>query len=188
MNEKELSKLYRHNKTEKAYYLDIQLEDYRDAYSNWDYSPYINRDLDDDLLEYLVSCSYEIPKSKSIIINFHLLNQPQDINREKKSQEGMHNFFQYKVRKLKNSRLRLIRNTAAFLIIGTALLITAIITSSSINNSFINKLISEGLFIGAWVMIWEMFSIWFFKVKTLSSTIKHHERLQNSKIIFKYEN
>jgi multiple sugar transport system permease protein len=55
--------------------LDIQLENYRDAYSTWDYSPFINRDLDDNLMEYLLSCSYEIPRKKAIIIRFHLLHQ-----------------------------------------------------------------------------------------------------------------
>lgn len=186
MKEKELKKLYRYLESEKAYCIDVQLEDYRDAYSNWDYSPFINRDLDDDLLDYLISCSYEIPKKKTMIIQFHLLHQLRDINREQKSIEGMYNFFIYRIRKIKNDRLHLIRNTFSFLFIGTVLLVAANIASANINDIFLNKLLSEGLFIGAWVMIWEMFSIWFFKVNSLTNRIKHYQRLVKSKIVFEY--
>ncbi len=186
MKERELKKLYRFSKQENSYYVDIQLDDYRDAYSNWDYSPFSNRDLDDDLFDYLISCSYEIPRQKNMIIQFHLLNQQCDINREQKTLEGIYNFFEYRIRKIKNDRIRLIRNTISFLIVGTVLLIVANFTGSNIANSFLNKLLSEGLVIGAWVMIWEVFSIWFFKVNSLSNRIRHLKRLKNTKIVFSY--
>lgn len=187
MKEKDLKKLYRYSEAERAFYLDIQLEDYRDVYSNWDYSPFMNRDLDDDLLEYLLSCSYEIPIKKVMIIQFHLLDQIYDEGREKKSIEGIYNFFEYKMRKTKNDRLRLIRNTISFFFIGMALLIISNLTLINVLDSFLNKLISEGLFIGAWVMIWEMFSIWFFRVNALTSKIRHYRRLQRSRIAYDYK-
>lgn len=186
MKEKELRKLYRYSETENAYYLDISLENYRDAYSNWDYSPFNNRDLDDDLMDYLLSCSYEIPRKKTIIIQFHLLHQLRDVSREQKSIHGMYNFFQYRIRKIKSDRFHLIRNTISFLFIGTALLFIANITGANIPDAFLNKLLSEGLSIGAWVMIWEMFSIWFFKVNSLSNRIKHYQRLGKATIAFTY--
>lgn len=186
MKEKELRKLYRYSETKNAYCLDIQLENYRDAYSNWDYSPFINRDLDDNLMEYLLACSYEIPRKKTIIIRFHLLHQLRDASREQKSIDGMYNFFQYRIRKIKHDRLHLIRDTVSFLFIGTALLIIANITSVNIHDVFWNNLLSEGLSIGAWVMIWEMFSIWFFKVNSLSNRIKHYQRLGKATIVYTY--
>ncbi len=186
MNEKELKEIYRYSETEQVYYLDIQIEKYRDAYSNWDYSPLVNRDLDDDLMDYLIDCSYEIPYKKSIEIYFHMPYELRDIVREQKSIHGMNNFFKYRIRKIKNDRIHLMRSTFLFLLIGTALLIVSNFTSIFIFDAFFSKLVSEGLVIGAWVMIWEMFSTWFFTVKNLSNRIKHYYRLVQAPIIFEY--
>ncbi|MBF8984727.1 hypothetical protein IZY60_14380 [Lutibacter sp. B2] len=187
MKEKELKQLYRYEEKEVVYYIDVQLEDYRDAYSEWDYSPFNNRDLDDDLTEYLLECSFEIPFRYNIIINFHLLHQQISATREKRSIEGMYNYFAYKIRKIKNYRMRTLRDTIAFLIIGSVLLISGTITEKYVQNSMVIKLISEGLFIGGWVMIWEMFSSWFFNIKKLTDEIKHFTRLKSTRIIYTYK-
>ncbi len=186
IKEKELKELYNYSEKDNTFYLDIQLDDYRDAYSNWDYSPFINRDLDDDLLEYIMSCSYEIPMKKSLIVQFHLLHQTYDLSREIKSIEGMYNNFKYNMRNLTNARLRMIRNTLTFFIMGTALLFTASLVNVDTDGNMLSKLLSEGLFIGGWVMIWEMFSIWFFQINSLSHKIKHFKRLTKTKIIYSY--
>ncbi len=184
--ENELKKLYNYSEKDDTFYLDIQLDDYRDAYSDWDYSPFVNRDLDEDLLEYIMSCSYEIPMKKTIVVQFHLLNQTFDLSREKKSIEGMYNYFKYNMRNLTNSRLRMIRNTLTFFIMGTALLFTASLVNVNADGKMLTKLLSEGLFIGGWVMIWEMFSIWFFQINSLSHKIKHFKRLTQTKIVYGY--
>ena len=186
MKEKLLKKLYNYSKTKKMYYLDIQLEDYRDAYSSWDYSPFVNRDLDEDLLEYIMACSFEIPKKKSMTIRFHLLHQQKDEKREKRSIEGMYNYFEYKIRVAKNEQFRMIKKMIEFLIIGTTLLLAATFVKHNVDNLIMNELLSEGLFIGGWVMIWEMFSIWFFQINQLVHNISHYKRLKGTEILYIY--
>ncbi len=95
MKMKDLKRLYKYNHEKKTFVIDVQLEDYRDAYSEWDFSPFNNRDLDDDLTEYLLECSYEIPAKMPLVINFHILNQEKNDSREKKSISGMYNYFEY---------------------------------------------------------------------------------------------
>ncbi len=48
----ELTKIYNYDETGNSFIVKVQLEDYRDVYSDWDFSPFLNRDLDDDLTEY----------------------------------------------------------------------------------------------------------------------------------------
>jgi len=187
MKDKELRKIYRFSSKDNAYYLDIQLEDYRDAYSEWDYSPFINRDLDDDLIEYIMACSYEIPRSRNMIINFHLINQQYDAKREKRSIQGMYNYFDYRLRKIRNTRIRTFRDTIAFLVVGSILLVLGALADRYISGSIIAQLLSEGLFIGGWVMIWEMFSTWFFNIRNLTYEIKHFLRLKETSIIYEYK-
>lgn len=187
MKEKELKSIYRYDKEKKAFNIDIHLNDYRDVYSDWDYAPFVNRDLDEDLLEYLMSCSYEISKKYNVLINFFLSKNICDLSREGRSIEGIHNYFLTKIRQTRSERYRLIRNTFLFFIIGTILLVSAELMDKIIQDEFFKRIISEGLFIGAWVAIWEIFSIWFFQVNNLGLKIRHYYRLHRSPITYYYK-
>ncbi len=186
MKLKELKRLYKYNKEMDAFIIDVQLEDYRDAYSEWDFSPFNNRDLDDDLTEYLLECSYEIPIKMPFIISFHILNQEKNASREKKSIKGMYNYFEYEIRKLKNHRMRLIRDTIAFFLIGSILLVSGALLEEYLSKGILTKVISEGFSIGGWVMIWEMFYAWFFDIKKISYKIRHFGKLKDSEIEYTY--
>lgn len=188
MKSKELKQIYTYSKNEHAFLIDIQLQDYRDAYSDWDFSPFVNRELDEDLTEYLLECSYEIPVKYDMIINFYLLNQVKSDSREQKSIAGMYNFFEYKIRQLRNYRMRVFRDIFTYLLFGTLLLITGTYVDILAHESIGIKVLSEGIYIGGWVMIWEMFSAWIFDVKKVTVKRKHFMRLKNTKIIYSYNN
>lgn len=187
MKEKELKTIYRFNSQENAYNIDINLDNYRDVYSDWDYAPLTNRDLDEDLLKYIMSCSYEISKKHKLIVNFYLHKNIYDPKRESRSIEGINNYFAYKIREIKTERFILARSTFLFLLIGIMLLILGIFLEGIIEKEFFRRLTSEGLFIGAWVAMWEMFSIWFFKINELTLKLKHYKRLQVSTISYNYK-
>jgi hypothetical protein len=182
----ELKKLYKYNKEKDSFTIDVQLEDYRDAYSDWDFSPFVNRDLDEDLTEYLLECSYEIPLKYNLTIDFHILNQEYNIAREEKSILGMHNYFKYQLRKLKNYYLRIVREIVTYLVIGSILLLAGFYFDSFFSESLLLSVVSEGLFIGGWVMLWEMFSAWLFDIQKAKNKFKHFERLNQSTIIYSY--
>ncbi|WP_461205667.1 hypothetical protein [Clostridium sp. DL1XJH146] len=186
MKLKELKKIYKYDIEREQFIIDVQLEDYRDAYSDWDFSPFINRDLDDDLTEYLLECSFEIPIKSPMIINFHILNQKQNPAREERSIKGMYNYFGYEIRKLKNYRMRVLRHTLTFFIVGTVLLVLGSLLDEIMANSIFTKVLSEGFSIGGWVMIWEMFSTWFFDIKKVTHKVKHFIKLKSSNIIYTY--
>jgi len=182
-----LKELYRYDKEEEAYNIDINLDFYRDVYSEWDYSPISNRDLDEDLLDYLMSCSYEIPLKNKVIIKFYLPVNIKEEGREKKSIVGIKNYFSYRIRKTYTERFRMIKNTLIYLLVGIVLLLAAYMIQNIITNNFLLHVLPEGLLIGAWVLIWEIFSIWFFEISKLGYKMKHYKRLKNSKIIYEYK-
>ena len=49
-------KIYRFDEAKGSFCIDIDLDFYRELYSEWDFSLQRNRDMDKDLLEYLVDC------------------------------------------------------------------------------------------------------------------------------------
>lgn len=187
MNEKLLKELYRYNPEEESYNVDIELNDYRDVYSEWDYSPFINRDLDEDLLEYLMECSLEISGKHRMIVNFFLPEFLYDKQREERSREGIRHYFSYRERKTKNGRWTLIRNSIILGLIGTFFLITSYFIEFYIQEMVALKLLSEGLMIGAWVAIWEIFSIVFFQVNEINTKLKHYKILKDLPIMYYYK-
>lgn len=187
MDKKELKKIYKYDEDNKRFVLDVQLEDYRDAYSDWDFSPFINRDLDEDLTEYLLECSYEIPMKYDLLVKFNILHQDINLKREERSIEGMHNYFEYQLRRIKKKELRVLRDIIAYTLIGGILLTAGYYIEGNAKESIIYSVIDEGLFIGGWVMLWEMFSAWFFDMKKIMYRGKHFRRLNNSTIIYSYD-
>ncbi len=187
MNDKLLKEIYRYKKDDKSYNVDIELDAYRDVYSEWDYSPFINRDLDEDLLDYLIECSLEISTKRKMIVNFFLPNYLFDKGREDRSKEGINHYFSYRIRKTRLHRWSLVRNSLIFGALGALFLVASYYIELSTKDEVILKLVSEGLIIGAWVAIWEIFSILFFQVNELNSKLKHFNRLKELSFRYHYK-
>lgn len=178
--------VYEYDKEEKKYILHLQLDNYQTVYNDWDYSPFTNRDLDEDLSDYLLECSYEIPIKYDLLIKFFITNQTENEIREERSIIGIKNFFKYQMRKLNNKRILMLKNTATFFLIGVVLLVTSLYISKLSDNITVYTVISQGLLIGGWVMIWEMFSTLFFQIKDINFSYKHFKRLFESTIDYNY--
>lgn len=182
----ELKKIYKFDEIKKNFVLEVQLENYHNAYSDWDFSPFTNRDLNKDLTQYLLDCSYEIPLKHALQIKFFLLNQDENKKRESRSIKGIHNYFEYELRKLSLKYLKTMRNIMTFTIIGVGLLMASMYFKRYQSLSLMFSVLLEGLFIGGWVMLWEMFSAFFFDLQEIGTVRKHFNRLKSSEIQYLY--
>lgn len=178
MKERFLRQIYRFDSEREAYQVVIDLDNYRDVYSDWDYSPMVNRDLDDDLLDYLMDCSREIGLSRVMEVIFYIPKGIVNESREEKSVEGFRHYFRYRIRKVKGERLRLFKKSGMLFGVGILFLTTANLLPQRVESTFIGELLSEGLFIGAWVAMWEIFTAFFFDIQDLNLRIRHYMRLQ----------
>jgi len=187
MKRKELEKIYKYEQLSNSMIINIQLDNYRDAYNDWDFSPFINRDLDVDLIDYLIACSEEIPFKYNLIINFYILDIEQDKIREGKSIIGMNNYFKYQLRQLRNKQLKIIRDILTYLLIGLLLLLISYSINKNLSDSMFLTLLAEGFSIGGWVMFWEMFESWFFERNDIRRIYKQYSRLERAKIVYSYK-
>lgn len=175
MRDKTLKQYYRFNHSKGIYLVDVDLDEYRDVYSEWDYSPMVNRDLDDDLIEYILEASFEIGLKRDMGLVFHIPKELENESRERRSILGIRHYFQYQIRKVRGQIMRQLKTSLIFLLIGMGFLVTAITLPTQTN--IVLTTIREGLFIGAWVALWELFSIWFFQMAELRLKIKHYRRI-----------
>jgi len=177
-------RLYRHDKKKKKIYIDIQLEYYREIYHEWDFAPKHNRDLDEDLLVYLLACAEETPNSYFLEIVCHLPLGIEDKEKEKLSSLSYRNFFYYEVRKLSRQIRRTNLRMLSYGIFGIMMITFG---------SFIQKasfpfveILGEGFFIGGWVLFWELFSNIFFKRSEVRSKKNNLDRLKKAKMTYIY--
>ncbi|MBN1410192.1 MAG: hypothetical protein JW969_05055 [Spirochaetales bacterium] len=167
-------------------YIDIRIDFYREIYNEWDFSPMVNRDLDDDLLEYIESSAEEIPQKYSLCIVFNIPRNLKDADKEEKSIKGFHYFFTYQIRRIKIERKKNFRSAFMYGFFGLVLIFIAyFLRQASFNIPFFDVII-EGFFIGGWVLFWELFSSIFFKHRNIIHRKNTLERLMKSTIMYRY--
>jgi hypothetical protein len=179
---------YRYDKEKNTIYIDIKIDYYKEIYNIWDFSPLYRRDLDDDLYDYLESCVKDIPKKYHLCIVFHVHEKIRDEEKEKNSITGYKNYFQYQIKKL-NQRIRgMKQKMLVYFGFGLLFIFFGNLLYLNIDEKNIFYFLIEGLFIGGWVLFWELFSIIFFKFKNFRDEKKLLNRLKDSQIIYSYTN
>ncbi len=179
-------KIYRFDEAKGSFCIDIDLDFYRELYSEWDFSPQRNRDLDNDLLEYLMDCCDEIPRRDRVTIAINLPAAVYDSKREARASQGFYNFFTYRIRRESNRYRRYFTKIIKYLIIGTMLLVAASMLENFFSDLPHSDLLVEGLIIGAWVSIWEVFSVIFFKLSEHRKKIAVLRRLFAAETVYRY--
>ena len=76
-----LDKLFRFDKKANAYIIDIFIKDYESLYSDLDFSPLKNKDLNDEFIDHLENSIEDIPFKYNLLIN---INMPENLYDESK--------------------------------------------------------------------------------------------------------
>ncbi len=183
-----LRDVYKYYETDNAYHVVIDLDTYRDIYSEWDYSPFNNRELDGSLLNYIMDCSYEIGLKRNMSLDFFVPDNIVADEKEQKSIEGFRRYFNYQIRKIKSEMMTKVRKLFILVLIGTSLLAAGNILDAIIPERLVANIISQGLVIGAWVAVWEIFHTLFFSISDIFKRLKHFERLRRIPITYRIKN
>jgi len=91
-NEIKLDELFRFEKKTNSYIIDIFVDHYGALYSTLGFSPFKNRDLDDDLIVYLEDSIEDIPFKYNLSVN---INMPQNIYDSARETKGIKEIKQY---------------------------------------------------------------------------------------------
>lgn len=179
--------IYKYNQENNSYEIGISLDYYNEVYNEWDFSPDKNRDMDEDLFEYIFDCSMEIPLSGNLIINFYLPLAVKDPAKEEKSKIGVDNYMRYSLQKTFRGKRKLQKNILQYVLLGMTFLTIAYFIRETFTEDYIlHIVIPEGFIIGGWVMLWEVFSGIFFEYQDIRLHTKHLIRIQKSKFIYTY--
>jgi uncharacterized protein YcgL (UPF0745 family) len=165
--------------------IDVSTQKVEDLYNDFDKrSHFLKKDLNEDLVDYIVESATEIGNEK-FIIQFHLEAHAhkEDISRVKNS---IQNFFIY-MQKLEEKKMKQMARTSFILLfIGLVFATISILLSKSdtIHNSVTLAVIAEGLTVAAWISLWEALATFLIKWRPYKKRIALYNKIENAKIEF----
>lgn len=186
-NEIKLDELFRFDKKSNSYIIDISIDHYESLYSTLDFSPFKNKDLDDELILYLEESIEDIPFKYKLLLN---INMPQSIYDKVKETRGVKeikHYFLYLHKKKKKEIYEIYRSAMGSFISGILFIFAVSIIKKYISVShLIWEIVIEGFYVGGWVFLWEFFSLLFLDPNKEKRKLKQYQRVLDSKISYTY--
>jgi len=177
--------LYQFNQENKAYMVEVSLDDYSELFNGWDASSIKRKEIEPELLDYIEQAGNEIPLKEKIEIVFYLSPEKRELEKETKSSDSIKNNFKvllYMINKTLNTQYR---QVVTYLVISMGLITAATFLRNLGEFQILSSILIEGLFIGGWFMLWQAFSTFFFDSYNTRMRKKVFNRLLESNVCFK---
>lgn len=166
--------------------IDVAAGKVEDLYSDFDKSaPFIRRDLDQDLVDYLIDCARELGKEPFTIC--FTLTRPPDDARLSRIRRSINNFFLYLAEVERQKIRQMVWRSLVFFCIGIAILSIAVWVNRWLGSerTVVANVFAEGLTIAAWVSLWEALAIFLVEWFPSLRAIKLYRRLATVRPIFR---
>ncbi|MDH5711692.1 MAG: hypothetical protein OEZ15_08535 [Gammaproteobacteria bacterium] len=167
------------------YIIDINAGEISYLYNDFDkYTPYVRKELDDDLVDYLIESASELDK-EAFIIRLNLVTPPVE-SMKSRITASINSYFLY-LKTIEIEELgRNIRTSLIFFIIGLTLLSLSVWVNEqlTIDASVITKVFAEGLTVAAWVSMWEALANFLVNWAPFTRRIKLYERIATAPVQF----
>ena len=162
----------------------VRIRDLRQLYDSLDPSPFVERDLDDDLAEYVESCASEIPRHLPLKLVVHVADPVLPESQRPLVQESVRNHFDHQSRIISARFRRMLRIGRRSLAIGLLVLALCLVTSEKLQglDRPIFQVIGEGLLIGGWVAMWRPMELLLYDWWPLRRELKDCERLRDMSV------
>ncbi|MDY0278305.1 MAG: hypothetical protein RBQ97_09510 [Acholeplasma sp.] len=185
MNKSYLKKIYRYNEENQTFVAEISLEYYLELFNPWDAASIKKKDLDPELVSYLEDVSDDIPLKEKLAIVFVMPKQVQNEEMENISRGVFVEYFNFLIHYNRKTQRKSLKQAIYYII--TSFTFVALAYFLRIDDTMFIEILSEGLFIGGWVFMWEAISIIFFKSSFIRRQSKRYQRLSNSYITYEYK-
>jgi hypothetical protein len=184
---KEIFERYAHS-DDGEIIIDISTEKVEDLYNDFDkYAPYVKKELDQDLVDYIIDSVKEIGDAP-FTIRFRLTS-PLEAALETRLQSSVSNYFRY-LKELENDELKgMIRRSFYLFLIGLAFITASIWVNTLYKDdmSVLQKVFAEGLTVAGWVSFWEALSTFLIDWLPHRNKIRMYERIAATPLHFLQE-
>jgi hypothetical protein len=178
--------LSRYDRDEQGgFILDVAANRIEDLYNDFDKSaPYVRRDLDEDLADYLIGCARELSRV-SFTIRFTLAD-PLDEARSSRVRRSLNTYFLYLAETEIQKILRMFRRSAILFAVGLGILFASLSLNRMLGpeRSVTANVFAEGLTIAAWVSLWEALVIFLVEWFPHRKNVVLYRRMAHTRLVF----
>ena len=171
---------------QNRYIIDVAAERTEDLYNFFDrHAPYIRRDLDQELADYLFGCVRELPPHDPFVIRFNLTESP-DEEKRARIRGSISSFFRYAAELERDAITRMLRKSAVLLAVGLAVMFIAVWVRQWLgeSRSVVGDVFAEGLTVAAWVSLWEAVAVFLIEWLPRRRDLRRCERLAEAEVVF----
>jgi hypothetical protein len=147
-----------------AHSIKLKVRDMNQLFNSMDPSPFIEKDLDDDAEEFIVSWAREFPPNAPVKLRVQLEQWPTEDPREL-IQQAVHNHFAHRA-ELTNLEFRnLMKQGRTSLLIGLSCLVVCLVISKVLLHGEAGtwaSILQESLTIAGWVAMWRPMQIYLY--------------------------
>jgi hypothetical protein len=144
--------------------ISLKLRDLNQLFNSMDPSPFIEKDLDDDAEEFIVSWAQEFSPKAPIRLRIYLDQWPAE-NPQELIRTAVHNHFAHRAKITDLEFKRLLRRGRTSLFIGLLFLVTCLLLSKMLLGHAAGTwaaVVRESLTIAGWVAMWRPMQIYLY--------------------------
>ena len=161
------------------HYISLNLHDMSQLFNSMDPSPFMEKDLDDDADEFIVSWAQEFPAEASVRLRIYLEQWPTEDPKEL-IKTAVHNHFNHRASITDLEFKRLLKQGRTSLVIGLLFLSVSLFLSKSLLGHEADTwaaVIRDSLTIAGWVAMWRPMQIYLYDWWPLRRRAKIYEKL-----------
>ena len=165
----------------RAHTIKLKLHDINQLFNSMDPSPFIERDLDDNAEEFILSWAQEFPANAPIRLSIYLDEWPADDPKEL-IKTAVHNYFSYRVQLARLEFKRLLKQGRTSLFIGLVFLAVCLLISKLLLGGEVGTwaaVVRESLTIAGWVAMWRPMQIYLYDWWPLLRRIRIYTKLSH---------
>ena len=165
--------------------IDINVRQARQLFDSRDPSPFRERDLDEDAVEYLLGAALEIPRSKPLAVVITIAEPAEAPLTEAVIAEAMRAHFAYQLEQTGHRLSEHVRRGRSFLIVGVTVL-AAFLTLAELTHALpagtMRDILREGLVITGWVAMWRPLEVLLYDWRPLVDERRQVQRLLDAPV------
>jgi hypothetical protein len=170
--------------------IEVNLQDLEQFFNTMDPSPFHEKDLDDDLEEFIVSWATEYPLHDPIRLVVHLRSRLPGTDAQSVIERAVHNYFAYRTELNEREFKQLLREGRLSLIIGLSFL-TVCLSGAEMAKRFQipgASIVEASLTIAGWVAMWHPMDIYLYGWWPLRRAGKVYRKLSTIPVEVRYPN
>jgi hypothetical protein len=157
----------------------LELRDMSQLFNSMDPSPFIEKDLDDDAEEFIVSWAREFPPGAPLKLRIYLEQWPAEDPKEL-IRQAVHNYFTQRANLTESEFRRFMKQARTSLVIGLVFLVACLITIRTLLSGETGAwagVLSESLTIAGWVAMWRPMQMYLYDWWPLRQTERIYAKL-----------